>query len=422
MQAGPNNGPSRLRFGVFEVDISTKELYKRGLRVRLENQPFQILFTLVRQPGKVVTREELQRNLWSANTFVEFDEGLNTAIKKLRYALGDSAGSPRFSETLPRLGYRFIAPVERLQPESVRALPVEPMVQKDGQPGAELLSVLKHRRLVPALPARLVGIGAALLAIAVVLGWRGWPWRTVALTIRSVAVLPLEDLAADPAQEYFSDGMTDELIIDLGKITELRVVSRTSVMQYKRVHKPLAQIARELNVDAVLEGTVLRSGNRVRITAQLIQARSDKHLWAESYEGDLLDVLELQEEVASAIAGQIRVRLSPQERVALKTGRVVSREGHEAYLKGSYFAEKRTADGLTKAISYFEEAIHDDPNFALPYAGLAQAYSILPDYVAASPREAYRKARLAAAKALELDDRLAEAHAALGVLLGNAYD
>jgi TolB-like protein len=236
-------------------------------------------------------------------------------------------------------------------------------------------------------------------------------------------VLPLENLSSDPNQEYFADGMTDELITNLGQISALRIISRTSVMQYKGVHKPLRQIARELNVDAVVEGTVMRSGDRVRITAQLIQVSSDRHLWAHAYEGDLSDILTLQNQVAADIANQIRIKLTPEERAVLKSTRIVKPAAYEAYFKGRYYWDTRSTEGVTKAIDYFGEAIRDDPNFALPYAGLAQVYAALPDYVAVSPRQCYGKAKVAATRALELDDTLADAHTALGgITLTNDYD
>ena len=228
----------------------------------------------------------------------------------------------------------------------------------------------------------------------------------------------MDNLSHDPAEDYFADGMTDELITELGQIATLRVISRTSVMQYRGTNKSLPQIARELNVDAVVEGTILRSGDHVRITAQLIRAPIDKHLWAQSYEGDLREVLALQEKVAKDIAEQIRAQLTPQELAKLKNARPVNPAAYEAYLRGNYFAEKRTAESLTKAIKCFEEAIRDDPNSAPAYAGLADVYVILSEYKSVPAHEAHAKARVAARKAVELDDSLAEAHTELANLAG----
>ena len=218
-------------------------------------------------------------------------------------------------------------------------------------------------------------------------------------------MLPLDNLSGDASQNYFADGMTDELITDLAQISALRVISRTSVMVYKGARKPLPQIARELNVDAVVEGTVLRSGDQVRITAQLIEASTDKHLWSQSYEGVLRDTLALQNRVASAIADQIRINLTPQEQAALRNAKVVKPEAYESYLKGRYFWNKRTADGLKVALAYFKEAIGEDPKYAQAYSGLADTYALLGDwqYAVMTPKEAFPKAKAAAIQALELD-------------------
>jgi TolB-like protein/Tfp pilus assembly protein PilF len=268
-----------------------------------------------------------------------------------------------------------------------------------------------------------------LLAITGIIGWyasqrRSWTGAVESATIHSLAVLPLENLSGDPGEDYFADGVTDELITDLGQISALRVISRTSIMQYKGLRKSLPQIARELNVDAVVEGSVVRSGGRVRITAQLVQAQTDRHLWAHSYEASMGDVLAVQERLASEIANQIRIEVTPQRATLLTSARTVNHEAYEAYLKGHYFWEKRqTGEEISKAISYFEEAIHHDAGFAMAYAGLAQVYAVEPDYSAVAPRESYKKAKLAAAKALELDSRLAEAHAALAlVAVNNDFD
>jgi len=232
-------------------------------------------------------------------------------------------------------------------------------------------------------------------------------------------VLPLENLSGDVSQEYFADGMTDELITNLGQISALRVISRTSVMSYKGTRKPLPQIARELNVDAVVEGTVLRSGDQVRITAQLIEASADKHLWAQSYEGDLRDTLALQTQVARAIAEQIRINLTPKEVASLRTSKVVNPEAYEAYLKGRYFWNKRTAEGLKKAVEYFNDAIEKDPTYAQAHSGLADSYALLGDweYGVLAPKDAFSRAKAAATKALELDNTLGEAHTSLAFCL-----
>jgi TolB-like protein/DNA-binding winged helix-turn-helix (wHTH) protein/Flp pilus assembly protein TadD len=412
---------ARLRFGVFELDLRAGELRKHGLRVRLQEQPFQILAMLLEHPGEVVTREELQTRLWPADTFVDFDHGLNKAISKIREALGDSAESPRFVQTVARRGYRFLAEVKPadVAPAESPGLATSPHLEpRSGDRAALLPKSEKPKQL---LPSRAWKISAfvLLLLTASFAAWKLHSRNYPSPVIRSLAVLPLESLSNDASQDYFADGMTDELISDLGQISALRVISRTSVMAYKHARKPLPQIARELNVDAVVEGTVLRSGDRVRITAQLIEASSDKHLWSESYEGELRDTLALQNQVARAIADQIRINLNPQEQAALKTAKVVNPEAYESYLKGRYFWNKRTADGLKGALAYFHQAIEEDPKYAQAYSGLADTYALLGDwqYAVMTPKEALPKAKAAAIKALELDSALGEAHNSLAFCL-----
>jgi TolB-like protein/DNA-binding winged helix-turn-helix (wHTH) protein/Tfp pilus assembly protein PilF len=425
--------PRLIRFGVFELDLRSGELQKQGRKIRLEGQPVQVLICLLENPGELVTREDLHRKLWPADTFVNFEHGLNTAVKRLRQALSDSADNPRFVETLPRRGYRFIAPVQAVAAggdvtavnaaaavTEVLATPDLPEAKEHDQVGlSEKTTVLVQHRWPLAWKrsgfALLLTFGIFMVGLVWTLRQRSHP----PLVMRSLAVLPLENLSGDASQDYFTDGMTDELITDLGQISELRVISRTSVMTYKGAHQSLPQIARDLNVDAVVEGAVLRSGNRVRITAQLILAAADKHLWAKSYEGDLRDTLALQKQVARSIAEEIRIKLTPHEQAVLKSVKRVNPDAYEAYLKGRYFWNKRTADGLKKAIDYFSQAIEKDPNYAQAYAGLADSYALLGDweYGVLAPREAYPRAKAAASKALELDSTLGEAHISLAFCL-----
>jgi TolB-like protein/DNA-binding winged helix-turn-helix (wHTH) protein/Flp pilus assembly protein TadD len=411
----------RLRFGVFELDPRAGELRKHGVRVRLQEQPFQVLATLLEHPGEVVTREELQKKLWPADTFVDFDHGLNKVINKIREALSDSAESPRFVETVARRGYRFLAEVKAADPAAVGSTeaPTQPypaMESHDRPDLAGIQATPKHP--LPSRAWKMSALALTLLLFASAGIWKARFW-TRPSDIRSLAVLPLESLSGDASQDYFADGMTDELITDLGQISALRVISRTSVMAYKRARKPLPQIARELNVDAVVEGTVLRSGDQVRITAQLIEASADKQLWSQSYEGELRDTLALQNKVANAIADQIRINLSPREQAALRTVRVVNPEAYESYLKGRYFWNKRTADGLKAARAYFDQAIEEDPKYAEAYSGLADTYALLGDwqYAVMTPKEALPKAKAAAIKALELNSALGEAHNSLAFCL-----
>src|SRR5437773_4103673 len=327
--------PRRLRFGVFEVDLRTGELTKRGVRLRLQDQPFQVLAILLEKPGELVTREELRSRLWG-QTVVDFDHGLNKAINKIREALGDSAENPRFVETVARRGYRFLADVTAIettadtQSEAAHDTAVPPT-------DIGLVDVTdagtSSQRPPRSIAWTRIGLGSAVV-LAAALSSLLYSQNHSSSRIRSLAVLPLESLSGDPSQDYFADGMTDELITDLGQISALRVISRTSAMTYKGAHKPLPQVARELNVEAVVEGTVLRSGERVRITAQLIRVPDERHLWAQSYEGDLRDTLALQNSVARAIAQQIQVTLNPQQEAALEKSKPVNAAASEASLRG----------------------------------------------------------------------------------------
>jgi TolB-like protein/DNA-binding winged helix-turn-helix (wHTH) protein/Tfp pilus assembly protein PilF len=419
------NDPSgRLRFGVFEVDLRAGELTKRGLRIRLQEQPFQVLRMLLEKPGELVTREELREKIWG-QTIVDFDHGLNKAINKIREALGDSAENPRFVETVARRGYRFLADVTPIDTAADR----QPGPETDGlvpppdSQRVELAAVgVPPKR--PYRPRAWTGVGLGLaLVLTAALSWILYAQSQSSPKIRSLAVLPLESLSGDASQDYFADGMTDALIADLGQISALRVISRTSAMAYKRVHRPLPEIARELNVEAVVEGTVLRSGERVRITAQLIQVPDEKHLWAQTYEGDLQDTLALQNSVARAIAKQIQVTLNPREEAALKKAKPVNAEAYEAYLRGRYFWNKRTRDGLVRASDYFQHAIDTDPDYAGAYSGLADSYALSGDweYGILSPQDAFPRAKAAATKALALDDNLSEAHTSLA-FIQDLYD
>jgi len=343
-------------FGAFEVDFKARELRKDGVRVKLQDQPFQVLQILFEHSGEVVTREELRKCIWPSDTFVDFDQGLNNAIKRLREALGDNPENPHFIATVPRRGYRFL-----------------------GKPD----EFLKR--------------------------------------IRSLAVLPLENLPHDPEQDYFADGLTEALITMLAKIGELRVISRTSVMQYQRVRKPLSEIARELGVDAIVEGTVLRVGDRVRITAQLIEIPIEAHLWAESYERDMRDILALQAEVAQAIAREIRLKLTPQDRAHFAQVQAVDPVAYEAYLRGRYYWHRRPSR-LQEAIHNFQHAISKDPSYPMPYAGLADCLSALGAFALVPASEGCMRAKDLALKALEIDQSSAEAHTALAYATMYHYD
>jgi TolB-like protein/DNA-binding winged helix-turn-helix (wHTH) protein/tetratricopeptide (TPR) repeat protein len=397
-----------LRFATFEVDLRAGELRKQGKCIKVQEQPFHVLTVLLQRPGEVVTREELRTQNWPPDTFVDFDNSLNTAINKLREALGDSAANPRFIETLPRRGYRFIAPVNGM--DGGAATP-----DKDkGGDGRE--SLWRFRWIVAVVS---LAVLAATLFAFNVFRVRERVLNDVRVPpIQSLAVLPLTNLSGDPAQEYFSDGMTDALITDLAQMGSVKVISRTSSMRFRRTDKSLPEIARELNVDGIVEGTVQRSGDRVRITAQLIYGPADKHLWASSYERNVRDVLALQEELARAIVGEIKVKLTLQEQVRLGTNHSVNPEAYEVYLRGLAFSKNHGEQSTRISTEYFNRAIQIDPQWAAPYAQLARSYH----WIGSSGHpEFYAKSKTAALHAIGIDDSLAEAHSALAYVLHN-YD
>jgi TolB-like protein/DNA-binding winged helix-turn-helix (wHTH) protein/Tfp pilus assembly protein PilF len=376
-----------IRFGLFEVDLRLRELRKQGRRIKLQEQPFQILAMLLEKPGELVTREELRERIWSDDTFVDFDHNLNRAINKIREALSDSAENPRFVQTLPRRGYRFVAPVERAG-EEVRT------------------------------PARKAYLYASILAVGTLLLGAGLYLelsREVMPKAASLAVLPLDNLSNDPEQEYFSEGMTDALISNLGRIRALRVISRTSAMQYKDTDKPAPDIARELDVSHIVEGSILRAGEKVRVTVQLIDAKADAQLWTQSYERDLRDVLSLQREVARAVARAIELEITPDEEARLSAERPVDPEVYTEYLKGRMHLSKRTPEGFRKAAEHFLRVTDRDPQYAPAHAGLADSYHLMIAYGLLRPTEGYPKAEAAATRALEIDGTIAEAHVSLAV-------
>ena len=396
-----SDGPRRIvRFGVFEFDQRAGELRKHGLRIKLQGQPVNVLVILLERPGEVVTRDELQKRLWSADTYVDFEHSLNAAVKRLRAALGDSAEAPRFVETLPRRGYRFIAPLS--QP----AARVPQAAAQDQKPAGRRIFVLAAAAMV--VIVLLITIGLKLP------GLRDTPRnRTFSGPVRSLAVLPLANLSGDPGQDYFVDGMTDALRQHLEGISSLRVISRTSSMHYRGSGKPLPDIARELKVDAIVEGSVLRSGDRVRISVELIQAGMDRRLWSNSYERDLRDVFALQADVALSIADEIRVTLTPPDRARLARVHASNPDAYQAYSKGRFFWNKRTEEDLKKAIGFFQQAVDKDPAYALAYDGLADCWLPLGWYGYLSPSATFPYAKAAVTRALSLDDALAEAHTSL---------
>jgi TolB-like protein/DNA-binding winged helix-turn-helix (wHTH) protein/Tfp pilus assembly protein PilF len=385
-----------IRFGVFEVDPRPGELRRKGFRVKLQDQPLQILLAVLEKPGEVVTREELRAKLWPADTFVDFEHGLNAAVKRLRDALGDTAENPRYIETLPRRGYRFIGTTvpDVIQPERIQS------------PPRRRVWLLACAALT-VLAAVLLVLDAGGLRSRLLSGSRAQP------QVHSLAVLPLTNLSGDPQQEYFADAMTEELISELSRIGSLKVISRTSVMQYKgEKKKPLPQIGRELDVDAVIEGSVLREGNRVRIAAHMIYAPTDQSLLAETYEGDLSDVFKIQREVAESVTARVRVKLTPELQSRFREAPKVNPEAYQAYMAATH-VDTSGYQGLKKAQSYLEKAIEKDPNFGSAYNSLATSYVLLAANGWQSPREAFPAAKQAIHKAMELDEKNCDAHALL---------
>jgi TolB-like protein/DNA-binding winged helix-turn-helix (wHTH) protein/Tfp pilus assembly protein PilF len=380
------------KFGTFTLDAHTGELSNDGRRTPLRDQSLHLLVALLERPGELITREELTQRLWPAGTFVDFDRGLNKVVNHLRDALGDSAEQPQFIETLPRKGYRFIAPVTTGE-DDVAETPPSPAPETH-----------RGRLSLPAMIA--AGVVIALAAGLVTRAWTAS--RRAAPRIEALAVIPLENLSRDPDQQYFADGLTDTLITDLAKMGGVRITSRTSVMQYRGTKKTIKDIGRELNVDAIVEGTVTHAGNRVRVTAQLIQVSTDMHLWADAYERDVSEILDLQRALATDIARRIDIFLKPPDR-----GRVVKPEAYGLYLKGRYAFYQYTNRGWQEAIQHFNEAIEMDPGFAPAYAALAETFVVAGAYSAIPSEEALTRGKAAAARSLQLDDQLASAHFAL---------
>jgi TolB-like protein/DNA-binding winged helix-turn-helix (wHTH) protein/Tfp pilus assembly protein PilF len=415
-----------IQFEDVEIDLGKFEVRRQGRRIRLEKQPFDLLVLLLRNRGDLVAREEIAESLWGPDVFVETDRSINNAIRKIRLALRDDPEHPRFIETMPGRGYRFIARVSLPSDGQLQSIPQQ-IVSPDGHSGAVVESASHKVAPRPYRTARRAAVLVSVVCLIFVTGivlnvgrTREWLGRGRPVTIRSLAVLPLENLSGDPAQDYFAEGMTDELITDLAQLNDLRVISRTSVMRFKGTKTPLPEIAKELQVDAIVEGSVVRVGPRVRISAQLLEGASDRHLWAQTYEHDLSDVLGLQRELARAIAGEVKIKLTPKQRGRLESSRPVNPEAHTAYLKSRYFIyNQRSPEGARKSLECSLQAVQSAPDWALAYSGLADSYISAAFLSALPPNEAMVKAKFAAKKALELDPDLPDAHVALGLILQN---
>jgi TolB-like protein/DNA-binding winged helix-turn-helix (wHTH) protein/Tfp pilus assembly protein PilF len=383
-------GPDVVQFGPFELNTVTAELRRDGRPVALAPQPARILALLATQPGRLVTREEIRLAVWTDAVHVDYDRALNFALKQIREALDDDATRPRYVETLRGRGYRFVAPVEPPSPE------------------ATAIHAPPRRRWIAAA------------ALGAVLATGAWAWRAASIDSDAanpvrIAVLPFENLSGDPDQEYFSDGLTDEMITQLASLSpgRLGVVARTSAMLYKRTRKGAAEIGRELGVDYILEGSVRRSGDRVRISAQLIRAESQTHVWAEHYDRAVDDILNLQSDVARAIARELSLQLSRSQESRLAASRPVVPQAYEAYLRGRYFWNQRTKEAFEKALVSFQDALGRQPRYAEAYSGIADTYILLGYYSILPPHQAYPRAKAAALAALEIDPTLAEAHSSL---------
>lgn len=392
-------GPSIYRFGSFEFHSLTGELRKDGMRVHLEGQPVVILAMMLDRPNELVTREDFQKKLWPSDTFVDFEQSLNAAIRRLRSVLDDSAESPRYIETLARRGYRWIAPL------------------RDEPPTPTPEVVPAHPRSTSRRMAAWLVLAACTVAATIFLTYNGLRSRPGGHTVMLV-VLPFQNLSEDPQQEYFADGMTEEMITQLGSLNpeQLGVIARTSALQYKTSHKNAGVIARELNVNYLLEGSVRRYEQRIRVTAQLIQASDQAQIWADSYDSDIGDILKVQSEVAGAIAGQIRLQLTPQTKERLANTPRVNALAHDAYLQGQHAWDLRDKGGMARSIEQFQRAIEIDPSYANAHAALARAYALSPVYGIMPALEAMPRARDAATHAIALDDSLAGGHSMMGFI------
>ena len=413
------------RFGDFVIDFESFELRKHGIRLKLQDQPFQILKLLLQRQGQLVTRQELYAALWAESTFVDFENGLNAAVRRLRDVLIDSADQPRYIETLPRRGYRFIAPVEVLAAApavGAQALRTtrEEMTPDDSAHGLSAPSAALENSQKKFWPRAIVPMCVLVLTLALgafTIRSRVLARRPPDNRVFSIAVLPLQNLSGDPAQDFFADGMTYALITNLARSGTLKVISSTSSMRYKNVRKGLPEIARELNVGLVLEGSVLRSGNHVRVSAQLLDAVKDQHLWAQQYDRDVQDVLQLQGELASAVALEVTGKLTSSDQTSSRrTARKVNPDAYEAYLKGEYFLYKWSQEGFDKSKDYFQRAIDLDPSYADAYAGLAEYYETVAFTASNPPREAWLKAEEILAKTLAIDSGSVKAHTGLGMI------
>jgi len=404
----------KFQFGEFILDQSSYRLQRGEHVLRLEKLPMELLLLLVQRHGQLVARDEIAERLWGKDVFVDLDHGINTAIRKLRVALRDDPEKPRFIETVVGRGYRFAAPV--ICTNGVSALQEQPPAPRMGAPPKAAAGAARTRFILPGGPVLWGGLALAVCGLLAFVLHQNRSRHSPQPGINSLAVLPLKNLSGDPAQEYFADGMTEELIGRLSNIHGLRVIARTSAMRFKDTRQSVPEIAQALHVDAVVEGSVIHEGNQVRVNVQLIRGTTGEYVWVEEYQREYRSILALQEEVAQTIARQIKVRLIPQKRETVAGTRAADPEAHENYLKGRYYFNKRTENALEKSISFFQQAIAQDPTYAPAYCGLADAYALLGYRGHILSRDALLRAKAAASKAVELDDTLADSHASLAFI------
>jgi TolB-like protein/DNA-binding winged helix-turn-helix (wHTH) protein/Tfp pilus assembly protein PilF len=432
-----------LYFGSFELRTETRELYKAGIKLKLRPQAYQVLLLLAECSGEVVPREQLRERLWSQETYVDFEHGLNTAVKELRAVLSDSAAEPKYIQTLPRLGYRLMAAVTPERPAivsqreaavavAVLDIQAKELVPQGGiaaegnsaAPQGSALPAADSSRWLRALWWIPVAVALALVA-ATPFGWHRWfhnakpPARQAVRQM--IAVLPFENLTGDPAQEYFSDGLTEEMIDQLGRLdpAHLGVIGRNSVMSYKTNHEDTATIGRQLGVSYLLEGSVRRDSDEVRISAELIQVQDQASVWSRQYDRQLKDVLALQSEIVREIAGEIHLTLDDAGRDGIEAAQLqtpAANEAYDLYLRGLYFWNKRGAANIERATNYFQQAVQKDPSSARAYAGLAESYALVSGYAGVPPKDLLKKADAAARRAVALNDNLSEAHVAMAVV------
>jgi len=403
---------SLVKFDNFELDLRAFELRRDGKALKLERIPMELLLFLAQRHGELVTREQIKEKLWGAAVFVDTDNAINTAIRKVRQTLGDDPEQPRFVQTVVGRGYRFIAPIDGLL--ALAAAAPGTATEPPKSPGTVNEMVVLPGGRPHGKPTRTLKAISFALAIFGLAAFLTVPYLRPTKPVM-LAVLPFQNLSGDPGQEYFSDGLTEETITDLGQLSpgKLGVIARTSAMAYKGSHKTARQVGQELGVDYILEGSARKEGGRVRVSAQLIRVKDQTHVWAENFDRDFNDVLAVQGDLGEAISRQVQVSLSAKEKLELVRKRAVDPDAYDLYLRGRYFWNKTTTQDMAKAIAYFKEALEKDPAYAPAYTGLADCYSTLPIMADSRPAEEFPQALAAARKALQLDDTLAEGYVAL---------